>query len=722
MAKDNKNFFIFVILFIIGFGLFYFYDGIFSGSILNELLFFDSYLTEDDFSNEGYTVNNWDIKTRYSTYVPLPVENYFHLNSGLSASVNYQSTYTNYIFTYKVNLKNKDIKFKYTVSAGKSPSESIGSTSGAVTFGGQNIASISASTTSIDGLVELIKDVTDKNKFIVIVNGEVTKEIIITSEEAYLEFTMSASQNGRTGHSMKIEYIKSKTYFSCETDNNEVWITDEFDEGSVFNIYDLSYEPTKFCPLDYPAVVRDYRERGTKADYRGTITESLTKGESFTVPLFQSYEIRYATTYKPGITERCNLTSVYSTKLNKCINKVYSQDYLIKDCHSEGCETYNGNVGICMDSGVCAYFENIYIENKCQELGCPEGYDCLPEGLCVKTISTIKDCKTEPCPDGYTCLDSGLCSKSIEIKPTCDDITCDLSLKEYCEMRDGFPVCIRPYKIVEVVREHIFIPVSSNKITFTEDLIIGDKIIDITKLNVNPNCIAESTTTNPECYSTDLSFNGKEYTLKYKESVIIDPYLTVTAYSSGRYKTDTYSIDLHSYNLVLTFNYEFLRIEPIKKEVLDYYVIKDSNREMCFNIYNNLPVTFNSIQSGYSILETTDLITTQQREEINQGFNIGKEEYCIKIDSSRYGGVAYKLTPYFKINDETFYDDEQIIYNYKIVDTIPTNVTTIYKTIIQTINNTETVVIESPSETNWLLIGSIALAFIVLMLLLSKKK
>ena len=34
MANDNKNFFIFVILFIIGFGLFYFYDDIFSASVL----------------------------------------------------------------------------------------------------------------------------------------------------------------------------------------------------------------------------------------------------------------------------------------------------------------------------------------------------------------------------------------------------------------------------------------------------------------------------------------------------------------------------------------------------------------------------------------------------------------------------------------------------------------------------------------------------------------
>lgn len=643
MGKGDNVLFVFIVLFIIVFGIGYAYSkkpSFFRNFLASELPFFyDPYLIEDDFINEGYTRQHWLIGERVA---------YSSNEVSLSGVWGGRGAMTQ----YNVNLKNKDIKTKVRVSGGITGSDCKMSGSLAIGLNGDMVG-VSSGYSTIEFTIEFIKDVIDKNKFVVLVNGEPKKEIIIQGETAYISYVQSGQGVcGSTGEiSSAIIYLKSKPYFSCQTDNNEVWISDSFGEGSTFDIHSLTYEPTKFCPQDYPAVVRDYRERGIKADTRGTITEQLTRGEKFTVPAFQAYEIRYATTYKEEMGERCLLGYVYDTKLKKCIQKVFEQDYIIKDCHSEGCPDSSY---ICRDNGVCEKYTEKIINLNCQELGCPSGYICLPEGYCVRTLIE-------------------------QVKPTCIDITCDVKYNEYCEMRGDFPICVRPYKITEVIRDRIIIQVGKNQKSFSDSLTIGYKTITASGLSADTTCIANSVNNNPECFASSITFDGKTYSLKYNEEVSINDYFKVKSYSGGRYQTDEGKIDIINYNFVLTIsNFDFLKTEPIRGDAFDYYVIKDSSREMCFNLIDNLGA-FTQEQAGYSLKKTTDLVTMETRTMEAKAIQKGSQKFCLPIDSARYGELFYVINPYIKLGDEIFFDDEQLTYNYKIVDKIPINETIIYK-------------------------------------------
>jgi len=63
------------------------------------------------------------------------------------------------------------------------------------------------------------------------------KEIIIEDEIALLDFRTIGS-GGEAGGWTKLSYIKSRAYFSCEVNNNEIVISDRFGEGSTFDIHD----------------------------------------------------------------------------------------------------------------------------------------------------------------------------------------------------------------------------------------------------------------------------------------------------------------------------------------------------------------------------------------------------------------------------------------------------------------------------------------------------
>jgi len=82
---------------------------------------------------------------------------------------------------YLKNFKNRDIKFKFWSSTSATGSGAPRSVTTNVYLGNKLIvtAGVSArgkgATTRKDFLVEVIKDVTDSNKFIIIVNGEPTK-------------------------------------------------------------------------------------------------------------------------------------------------------------------------------------------------------------------------------------------------------------------------------------------------------------------------------------------------------------------------------------------------------------------------------------------------------------------------------------------------------------------------------------------------------------------
>ncbi len=479
--------------------------------------------------------------------------------------------------TYKANLKNKDIKFRVELQ----------SNGGGVNFGSHNVLSGNSGF----HLIELIKDVVDEDKFLVLDNGEAVKEIIVSDSEANLEFYCNKKDGGYGGPSgyIKVDWIKSKPYFSCEVSNNEVVISDFFGEGSTYDIHDLTYEATKFCPVDYPAVVRDYSEIGIKSDVRGSIIEGLTKGKSFTVPSMQSHEIRYITTYKDDMGVRCEINEVYDTQLKECVSKIFEQDYII------------------------------------------------------------------------------------QMATSCDQVTCNEEYSEYCEMRDDVPVCVRPYKVVEKVRDKIIIKVGSDQHSFENEAVIGNKQIttSIPEFTCNPGGEDHNAPfPDKDCWNVDVNYDGESYEMKEGDKVDLNDYLNLELKSiTAHYEYDLGKVDSYSNLMILTIDFD-----GVTSKIIDsnYYVVKDSSREMCFDIENKLGVDFSKDQSGYSILQTVDLQNIQKPREIREkDIPGGKTQFCIPIDTEIYGISFFEINPYFKIDDELFFDDEEIVYNYEVVDEIP---------------------------------------------------
>lgn len=606
MANDSIKLF-FVIGLIVA-GLWIYSSGGFTtfGSFLG--FFYDDYLIEDDFTipsgsfgepfsqnqyctgicgdGNSYPSGQWDRCTAparlikwtcndgkwetsgNSNYNPYGgYDNKAYISGGILHidAGTHQSTTAKYL----VNLKNRDVKLKINANEGAS-----------VSFGGQVIFSSTRGGCDAQAsyLIELVKDVTNKDAFSILVNGDYVSSIIVPQETAYLEMTASYGERycGKAfsrGNSMTVVYVKSRPYFSCTIDSNEVVVSDSFNEGSTFNIHSLTYEPTKFCPLDYPAIVRDFSAGGVKADTQGTITERLTRGVQFTVPTNQVYEIRYATLYKAEMGERCLLGQVYDTNLKGCIQKIFEQE----------------------------------------------------------TVTTV-------------------------------------------------------------IREKEYITVGKNQKVFTNRLSIGDDLIIAGFPSYT--CGGQENVNAPypraDCWSTSVSFRSHSYTLHPDESVDLNEYLNVkVAGISAHYHEEcapsgadcAWEVDDDaSVQLILTVkNWNWLVATPTIGDILDYYVIKDSTREACFTIENKLGSTFQSEQAGYALKTTTDIMTMETRTIETKALPLGSTQYCIPIDSTRYGVIVYQINPFVKLGDEVFFDDEQVTYNYKIVDSIPKNETIIYQ-------------------------------------------
>lgn len=676
MKKETKNSWILVIvilsiLLIASLGTYYF---------TQMTAFYDGYLIEDDFSivSPALSGERRDCQTTISgtitthlcqdsnwiTHTTGSGNTYYENNKLIIYGSAQSGSSGSAQATYRPNLKNKDIKTQFLVR---------GTGNIYVTFGDINVGTFAPS--SSEYVVELIKDVTDENKFAVLVNSNPVKDIVIESNIAMLSFYAP-----ETGIIIELRYIKSKPYFSCQVDNDEVVVRDRFAEGSTFDIHDLTYEPTKFCPEDYPAVVRDFRERGVKADIRGTITQNLTTGKSYTVPVNQAYEINYITKYKDGMGERCNpLTDVYDTSKKICVKKIDEQDYIIRDCGT--------NPEVCPTPNTCEKRDGIYV--------------------CVTTDERVlkQDCNT---------------NKNM----------CDENYGEVCELKNNNYVCVRTKEIIELYRTKEFIQIGKNQKFFENNLIIGDKDIKSTKPSYSCDTSQNYNSPNPksDCWKSSVSYAGKNIEMLNDGVINLDdcfPQLKLV--TNAHYDSDMGEVDSFTNNIIIDINFDCISSNPIAKT--DYYVIKDSKKQLCFNL-NNRIANFDQSQSGFSIIKTTDLVTTQNALMMEKAINIGDNKACFDVDTSMYGEVTYQILPYFKLGNDIFFDDERIIYNYNIVDKVPEESVKIV--VQEKIVNAEKVVEseelsgkELSSEKSYVMyyiIGSIVAVLLIILLIFILKK
>lgn len=544
----------------------------------------DDFYIEDDFQQQGYTESNWE------------------MNPGVTYSVGQLSvSHVNGAdTTYLKNLKERDIKTKVELSV--SGCTAYGQTSYFTLELGNHVVYTDSITTDVaaiskDIFIELIKHTTDPDTFSVIINGEQVSTVTIPETTAMLKYSFNRNNNcGTAGPygGVIITYLKSRPFFNCILDSNEVWVRDRFAEGTTFDITDLKYTPTKFCLDSYPAVLRDL-DLGVRV--AGDVTKSMVLGEAVTVPANSYIEVSYATLYQAGIMERCGLG-----------------------------EVWNNNKSVC--EGVLVETEEVYV----------------------------------------------------------------------------------------IIREHEYIIVGSNQHYFTNNLVIGDKSItsgqpdfvcdgtsireaggdcNIAQYECNEKevCIYDSGVykckgTEPEnwnapepqgCWQVDVTFDGITYTMQDSETISLNQYLDLTLYIDGHYDYITDRVDSYTNNYVLTLkNRDFLQMQAMQGTESDYWVILNDNKNMCFQLSNDL-ANFNSNQAGFYNKYTRFLLQSQGTEYIQTDLPLGSGTTCIPVDTTQLGEIMYEITPYFYLGNDRYFDNEKITYTYNIVNEIPTNVTIIYQ-------------------------------------------
>ena len=177
-----------------------------------------------------------------------------------------------------------------------------------------------------EGFVLEIYQSLTSNNLIVIVNGVEKTVPYVDDADDKIKFIT----NGRTstyggnvqGMTLGINEVKYRYFFNCEVETDEEAIRDVFNEGTSFNIHDLTYAPTKFCLDSYPAVLRSFEEGGVRADIRGEITKALARGDTITVPAGSTLSIHYIADFQTGMTERCALGEAYDTQSNVCVSVI----------------------------------------------------------------------------------------------------------------------------------------------------------------------------------------------------------------------------------------------------------------------------------------------------------------------------------------------------------------------------------------------------------------
>jgi len=190
---------------------------------------------------------------------------------------------------------------------------------------------------SKDMIEEYIKDIEDENIWHKTVNGQYIGTVGVrdsfsfgaTSYPPNFGLPEYSGQYDRQGSTL-IKSIKSRPYFNCNVEADEVVVKDSFVEGTTFSFTDLTYVPVKFCTDSYPAIKRSFTEEGVRADIYGQLTRALTRGEAVTVNLNESIEIYYIADYIEGMGERCPLDSAYDVVAGACTKIINEAADIIK--------------------------------------------------------------------------------------------------------------------------------------------------------------------------------------------------------------------------------------------------------------------------------------------------------------------------------------------------------------------------------------------------------
>ena len=248
--------------------------------------------------------------------------------------------------------------------------------------------------------------------------------------------------------------------------------------------------------------------------------------------------------------------------------------------------------------------------------------------------------------------------------------------------------------IIEVIRDTKYITISTNQTSFSNSIDIGK--LKITSSGLSYNCDKTTGYTAPqpknECWTTSANYNNNNYNFGFSEQEIdLDNTFKLQFFAEGRWDEGAQSLKDSNTNFVLTLkNRDFLTITPITKKdlITDFFILHNTPKKLEFTIKNNL-TNFTNLQSGFNIKKTKMLMFSQSILEEQKDLLVGETNYSIDVDTSELGEIIYEITPYIKIGNMKFTDNQAIVYNYKVVIELPDNVVVVNNTIF--LNQTVTI-------------------------------
>lgn len=221
--------------------------------------------------------------------------------------------------------------------------------------------------------------------------------------------------------------------------------------------------------------------------------------------------------------------------------------------------------------------------------------------------------------------------------------------------------------VIEVVREVKFIEVGNEEIIFENEAKIGDTVLTSGK----PEFVCQSENSesapNPQesCWLIPISYQGQDYKVQWGKEQQLNSYVKTTPYTNARFKDGSVESIFTNTLKISLLNKEFLDVNPVKSP---YFVIKDQPFIVNLTIDNKLA---NFEDAGVKI-DVNNILLNKKTTQLSQfPIKLGDNNYAFSEDSSQFGKFEYKITPFVKIGGKYIFDDQELTYNFEVVDEIP---------------------------------------------------
>lgn len=477
-----------------------------------------------------------------------------------------------------------------------------------------------------EGIIEIKRyDDLDLTKFVVIDNkGD---EHLGTNDDP-------VKLKVRPGSGFNLDYVKFSPYFSCKFDReHDVIIRDTFGETSVFGFSTLTYTPLRMCPEDLGVIILDDELGLTKE--RGSITKAIAEGDLITVPIGQTYAVRYITKYVDDMQERCDpLTEEYDTNLQSCVPIGVKQEVPTQTL------LYCENDFDCIIPPGCLDAVAVCIENQCDY----SSAQCTPDQIInyIEVLTTIEVDNPQ-----IIIIDDGIEKVGFEAPKT--------------------------------VASHDFLASVPNALKhLSQCQVPNGEYLPTSELG---------------CYKVGVVWGNYEFTIMNGETKELDDHVTVKYLLGGRGvfngpKTTKKKEGDNCVSEERQFNYDFARTKDCydKPDYQNVFQVTFTNPIEIDNIKYNERAEINSDPRLEIIIKNNlqnDLFDAGFRLKIDKGlinlfeptteieqtlFGEDTLRYMVDLPDDVIGVNTVQVTPYFNMIDNNDYVSQQVSFGYYIMD------------------------------------------------------